>query len=276
MDALYCVLNAAEGQLDILLASEEHMLTAQSWHAPTRGAEILTPALQSTLRIQKLTPAHITHFACVHGPGSFTGLRLTMGTVAAIRRITKAVNASIDYMQALALTACDALGANAQPNTQQGAQQQAQDITYTICVLTHARRQLVHAQWYTCTPENLPKAHGPAELISPQALLTQWQAYANQDQRLYVLGSGLERNAATFADAPPCVQVLRFAHPSPKALMTLAKEAEYHSQDLEPLYIRPCDAVENLDHIAQKQGMDAGKAHEKLAQLLTKPTTSDI
>ncbi len=267
MNALYCVLNAAEGQLDILLANEEHMLTAQSWHAPTRGAEILTPALQSTLRIQKLTPAHITHFACVHGPGSFTGLRLTMGTVAAIRRITKAVNASIDYMQALALTAYDALNAN--------AQQDKHHCAHTVCVLTHARRQLVHAQWYTCTAENLPKAHGPAELISPQALLTQWQAHA-KGQPLYVLGSGLERNAATFADAPQCVQTLPFMHPSPKALLTLARHAEYHNQDLEPLYIRPCDAVENLDHIAQKQGMDAAKAHERLAQLLIKPATSDI
>ncbi len=265
MSALYCVLNAAEGQLDVLLAHEEHMLVAQSWHAPTRGAEILTPALQSLLRIQKLSPAHITHFACVHGPGSFTGLRLTMGTVAAIRRITNAVNASVDYMQALALTGYEAVSLS--PN---------QEDTYTFCVLTHARRQLVHAQWYTCTANHLPASHAPAVLLSPQEVLKQWQDHTAQGQSVHVLGSGFERNTSSFENVPQGVHMLPLLHPSPQALLTLAKQATYHHHDLEPLYIRPCDAVENLDHIAQKQGMDGAKAHEKLATLLAKPTTSDI
>ncbi len=265
MSTYSCILNAAEGQLDIILAQEDTILTAQSWHAPTRGAEILTPALENLWQIHKINPTHITRYACVHGPGSFTGIRLIMGTVAAIRRLNGASNASIDYMQALALTAQQKL------------------VEYTeipqdtpIAVLTHARRNLVHAQFFSLNVLGLPIAHAPAQLLTPQEAkehmhtLTQHAEQEKQGAKLYALGSGIARNMAIFAEKDPHITLLSTVHPSAKALHSLALEAHYHKQDLEPLYIRPCDAVENLDHIAQKQGMDSAVAHEALANLLKK------
>ncbi len=268
---LYCVLNASEGQLDIILAdtqAKDSLLVAQSWQAPTRGAEILTPALQSLLHIQKLNPSHITHFACVHGPGSFTGIRLIMGTVAAIRRITGASNASIDYMQALALTAQHSLeesGALATSLTEQTC----------IAVFTHARRNLVHAQFFQLG-HALPYPLGPAQLLSPEDACTHMQDLRAAGKHIYMLGSGLKRNAAIFDAHAADIFALPYVHPSAKALYELSLAASYTNQDLEPLYIRPCDAVENLNSIAQKQGMDSAKAHETLASLLKKDTVSDI
>ncbi len=265
MEKLFCILNAAEGQLDIHLCTEEHILVAQSWHAPTRGAEILTPALQNLFSIQKLSPEQITHFACVHGPGSFTGIRLILGTVAAIKRITGAQNASIDYMQALALTAQMALQeiSTVQANT-------------TFAMLTHARRNLVHAQFFTSSSDALPQAQGAAHLLSPAQALEHMHRLTAEGKFVYALGSALARNAESFRNSEYNICYLPTTHPSPRALHVLALKAHYHKEDLEPLYVRPCDAVENLDHIAQKQGMDSAKAHETLVTLLKKETRSDI
>ncbi len=285
---LYCILNAAEGQLDIILCTEDTILCAQSWHAPTRGAEILTPALEALLKICKLSVQDITHFACIHGPGSFTGIRLVMGTIAAIRRVTGAANASIDYMQALALTAQHkAFALLPSPYTAH------------ICVMTHARRNLVHGQQFTVTVDAkvndtacpCPSAIAPALLYAPDALCMQMSekispSVQDETAHAYVIGSGLLRNKeAIFAslashnisvgNAPhPQVSLFMQQHPTPQALWELAKTATYHHEDLEPLYIRPCDAVENLDHIATKQGMDAAVAHAKLASILAKPVCS--
>ncbi len=263
---LYCVLNAAEGRLDILLCTEENILTSQSWYAPTRGAEILTPALDAMLKIHKLGIQNITRFACIHGPGSFTGIRLIMSTAAAIGRVTGAVSASIDYMQALAFTA--------QHNIQEIRPHQGH-----LCVITHARRNLVHGQHFTLYADSaFPKPIDDTLLYSPQTVCTQVQAHAADNTHpVYILGSGLERNKAFVEDNlselinTKGVRLLSCEHPSPHALWQLALAATYTKQDLEPLYIRPCDAVENLDHIAAKQGMDAKLAHEKLHTLLNKP-----
>ncbi len=271
-EEMYCILNAAEGQLDVLLATEESILTAQSWHAPTRGAEILTPVLQDLLRVHKLLPADIAKFACVHGPGSFTGIRLTMGTVAALRRVTQARNASIDYMQALALTAYH--------NVQEAG---VVERPMVFAVLTHARRNLVHVQYFVQGAEEssfLPQAQGLASLASPEAVAERMAELATQGSLVYALGSGLARNKAIIQEhaamqmgqavGPEHVRCMSIVHPSPKALWQLALQASYTKEDLEPLYIRPCDAVENLDYIATKQGMEPREAHARLQALLEK------
>ena len=77
------VLNAAEGLLQFIIAREEPEkppvpLCCEARHAPSQGAELLIPALQSCLRRLKLHPDVIRRIACVRGPGSFTGLRLVL------------------------------------------------------------------------------------------------------------------------------------------------------------------------------------------------------
>ncbi len=270
-DVYTCVLNAAEGQLDIIVSkgADGQMLSAHSLHAPTRGAEMLTPALQSVCELYGLSPQDINRFACVHGPGSFTGLRLVMSTVAAIRRITGAANAGIDYMQALALTLMLTL---------QKLPTSEEQKTIHACVLTHARRNLVHAQFFSFTfPKNidalkledLPTAMGEVLLISPAELV---ESLSNKQTPLFMLGTGLVSNRAYLQEscAKLPISFVDIQRPSLEALNLLAQHATYHHDDLQPLYIRPCDAVENLTHIAEKQGMDGEKAHARLRELLQK------
>ncbi len=259
-----CVLNAAEGRLHMVLghndvtSSQAHIVCAQDWHAPTRGTEILAPALDHMLRTLHLKPSDIQRFACVNGPGSFTGIRLILSTVAAMRRITKAQNGTLDYMHVLATSALEKL-----PSWQ--------DVLY-IWVLTHARRGLVHGQCFQITQDK--NLFDSIQAIQPVALysLETLQGILKQaKEEIHVCGSGLERNKDFFSACMAeygYIKMLNCQDPSVNALWQWAQCVPYDDQDIEPLYIRPCDAVENLDHIAKKQGMQPEKAHARLEELL--------
>ncbi len=263
---LTCVLNAAEGWIDIILGKGNDILCIQSWHAPTKGTELLAPVLGDTLRRLGACPTDIARFACVCGPGSFTGIRLVLSTVAAMRRITCVPCAGLDYMHALALTGQDMAS---QPMGYGGQ----------IWVLTHARRDLVHFQGFVrashishmSQSENtpaLPQPISPVVVCSP-ANATEHMLSLSQEYAV-MLGSGLARNTEVLKPTIGRVRALCCERPSATALWTLAQHAVYAHKDIEPLYIRPCDAVDNLSHIAEKQGMLPEKAHARLQELLQK------
>ena len=300
-----CILNATEGQLDIIIYNQDNILLAEQWHAPTSGAEILTPALQSACKIYDIDISNIKHYACVHGPGSFTGIRIIMSTVGAIRRVTGARNCSIDYMQALATTAQNSLQDILQFNLYTQEETLNQGLYESlICVITHARRNLVHCEYFKINFNGLPTSKAKVFLCSPQELVLEWQKLVedmkglqektlqdapdrqqkhNTHSKIYVIGSGLKRNQKNIDEYlsknPEIRNKLHYlpqVHPTTQSLWALAKEANYHHNDLEPLYIRPCDAVDNLSHIAKKQGMDADKAHARLKELLQIPVSKSI
>ena len=56
--------------------------------------------------------------------------------------------------------------------------------------------------------------------------------------------------------------------PSPGSLCLLARHADYFDEDLEPLYVRPCDAVENLPQIAEKMNRDPQETAADLERML--------
>ncbi len=255
---LTCVLNAAEGQLNIVLGNSEGIICAQNWttsaKSQLKGAEILTPALNFVLSLGKYKPHDVERFACVYGPGSFTGIRLVLGTVSAIRRITRAQNASIDFLQAIALDAQNFAQNICECRSEEGQ----------IWVLTHARRDIVHCQSFSM--DSMPRPLTEAKLSTTAEVIKYLQAAPANS---LVLGSGFVRNKDIFAPAlPDTMQAFEYENPSAEALWKLATEAQYHNNDIEPLYIRPCDAVENLDYIAKKQGVEPAYAHARLDELL--------
>ena len=48
------------------------------------------------------------------------------------------------------------------------------------------------------------------------------------------------------------------------------------SEDIEPLYVRPCDAVDNLPDLARRQGRDSDAATAELERLLHLAPGSEI
>ena len=69
---------------------------------------------------------------------------------------------------------------------------------------------------------------------------------------------------------PACI------HASTEALCLLARHGDYAPEDIEPLYVRPCDAVDNLPDLARRQGRDSDAATAELERLLHLAPGSEI
>ena len=96
------IMNASEGRIQFVLEQEGSLACAQEWSAPSKGTELLTPALADAFQRLGIMPSDISRIACVAGPGSFTGLRLALTTAAAFRRATGAAVAPLNALQVLA------------------------------------------------------------------------------------------------------------------------------------------------------------------------------
>lgn len=257
---LELILNASEGVLQIAITDDEKPLCFEEWFLPKNATEILSGALDEMCRRLGTEMKRFRRIGCFAGPGSFTGIRLVLSTAAAIRRVTNAQLARLDYLQALATSAAIRRG-----------------LLYPekIFVITHARRGLLHAQEFTSYGPVIPaQPVNEVELVSPGQVL---QTIA--PLHCHVCGSGLDRYHEYFAPrrtgcgplgAPGAVPMPELVKPDLGSLCLLARHGDYFPRDVEPKYVRPCDAVENLPDIAEKQGLDKDKATEKLHELLNR------
>lgn len=279
---LELILNAAEGVLQIIVTEDERLICVQEWHKADRATEILAPALAEICSSLGIKPADFRRIACVRGPGSFTGIRLVLTTAAALRRVGQARLAGLDYMQALATSAV------LQHNLFYGT---------PVWVLTHARRNLVHCQPFMSYGPQIPAQPTQAvDLCAPQEALRRVENAqgaplpdgTDKHRRTHVCGSGLARNADVFAalegmrmvpvgeetDSPFAMP--RLVCPNTDSLCLLARHGDYFDADVEPLYVRPCDAVENLPQLAPRMGMTGEYAVAALDTMLERSPTSEI
>ena len=68
----------------------------------------------------------------------------------------------------------------------------------------------------------------------------------------------------------------RLVFPDTASLCLLARHGDYFDADVEPLYVRPCDAVENLPQLAPRMGMTGEYAVAALDTMLERSPTSEI
>lgn len=256
------ILNAAEGRIQFVIAQSEALaadqnetiLFAEDIAAPSRGTELLPPALHDALSRLELCPDDVRRVACVQGPGSFTGLRLVLAFAAALRRATGAQLAGLNYLQAIAASLPILPG-----------------MPSRCRMMTHARRDLVHVQDFRLPDVSSTELPIPDGFYAAPSMVELSDALGHLEAPALLLGSGLDRNAATLHDGAcraGLFPLYNAGHPSPAGLLRLAQAAHYGPDDLEPLYLRPCDAVENLPHIARKRGDDPDAVVAKLQELL--------
>lgn len=255
---LELILNAAEGALQICVTANEKPLVFQEWHEAQKASETLPWALEGICHRSGISPASFRRIACVTGPGSFTGIRIVLATAAALRRTGKAMLGALDYMQALATTAAMNL------YLLHGQK---------IWVLTHARRDLVHARAFISFGPIIP-----AQPVCDIFMTSPREARDLADKEdCFVCGSALARyprifepSWANFAKRSGARFLPTITGPSRGALCLLARHADYFDEDLMPVYARECEAVENLPGIAKKMGRDPDAAAKKLDELLSR------
>lgn len=253
--SLTLAISAAEGRLLLALGREAggaaELLFAHDWQATAQGVELLAPALDFALSALKLTPHHIGRIAAVSGPGSFTGLRLSIISAAGLARAIGAAQAGIPYLPLLA-------GQAAKLVPHAGSE---------FWAVTHARRDLVHAQGFNAAPSGLAPVSDILVLGLDEA------AALLQGRNATLFGSGLSKNREFFASALPKSRLLdpSFDQPLPGFLLRAALAAEYGQADIEPIYARQSDAEENLAQIAAKLGLDPAEAQKRLDSLLSAP-----
>lgn len=292
-------LNAAESRVQAAALRDGETLFAQEWHVPSQGTELLAPALADAFERMRLSLADVRRIACVQGPGSFTGLRLVLSTAAGMARALGAEQAGLSYTQLLAcgpllprgtvlwvLTHARRGLVHMQAFRMPG---EVLDAAGAPGVAPGAAPDIAAA-----TPASLPQALTPVQAATLDAAVARIVAFrpdtgdsadkstapgyaADAAPAVCLMGSGATRNRTVLGQALsellPQARFLpsRFDHPAPALLLPLAAAAAYGPDDVQPLYVRPCDAEENLPAMAAARGMDPEQARQQLARLTSAP-----
>lgn len=246
---LLLALNGADERLQLALGrwSEDggaQLLASQEWTVPGQSARFLAPGIRQMLDSLGLQARAIRSVACVHGPGSFTGLRMSL---ALAEGLAAGMGAKLGGVDHLALLAHDA----------------AQIAPGAVLALAWSRRGQVYAQAFA----DRRALNEP----SVQHLPNLPQFMAALPRPLHLLGGGLRRNLPFFqelAAADPSLRLLP-AHwdaPKPEALLTLATQASFNTGPLTPVYLRASDAEDNLAAIAAGRGLSQAEAQAILSR----------
>lgn len=242
-------INCAEDRLQLALGLHDggrlQLWAFQEWTAPGRANPLLAPAVQQMLTVFALAPRDLAGVACVVGPGSFTGVRMSLAFAEGLRLAAGVPLAGLAYPALLARTARERL----------------HDPLAPLCVLTHARKGLCYMQRFD--------ADGASAI---DVLPTLEVLRAVQDTASHVLGSALRQDATAVQELlqhQPRCRLLpdRFDHPDGPCLLAAAVAADYAHAPLPPLYLRPSDAEANLEAIALAKGMDPASARRTLTEL---------
>ena len=222
-------------------------LVFQEWAAPGRAMELLAPLLQEAFSRLSLSPGNLLGIACVRGPGRFTGLRITLSIALGLSRALHLPLGGMEYLPLLAAGAAPlCLG--------------------ELWALTHARRGQVYIQGFSA-PQSTPLRDAETMDVEDAAAMLR-----TRRDPVFLLGSAVKRYPELFTERPgECVLLPgRFNRPAPEILLECAVGLTFGASPVEPLYIRPSEAEENLASIAVAKGRDPEAAGRRLAQLLSR------
>lgn len=242
MDELTLVLNASEKRLQFALMQDTILLHAEESEPQKNGADTLLPHIKQICEQFSLSPSQIKKIAAAAGPGNFMGIRLTATIAAAFCRANNGLQGSINYMHALA---CNFFA-------KQGE---------IIHIVTSGTRELVHSQCFQAVNSTM-QAITDLKLI-PYAELASIPCD-------YCYGSGTRsEKAQEVLTKQACVLLpASFDSPSINSLIQCLQAVTWQKQDISPIYLKECDAIQNLPHIAKLQGRDPKACRQELDRLL--------
>ena len=139
-DPLYLVVNCAETRLQVVLGGLHGCAWSESFHAPGRAMPLLAPSIARGFKHLGIDAGGLRGVAYVCGPGSFTGLRMSIAHVLGLSQAANIPVAGLEYLPLLA--AAPGLLVNGR-----------------LWCIVHSRHKQVYAQKFDC-PQKMP-ADGP-------------------------------------------------------------------------------------------------------------------
>lgn len=181
-------------------------------------SETIMPALDEALRAAGLTCKEVDCFACVAGPGSFTGVRIGVCAVKGLAHAWNKKCARVDALEALAMN--------------------YQGFDGIACTILDARRSQVYCAAFDMK-NGLPERILPDDAMEIGAFLEKLP----KNRRLVFLGDGLRVHADRILETLPGALIapanLRELRADAACLLAAAREEEWmEARLLTPIYLR--------------------------------------
>ncbi len=246
----FLAVNAAEGRAQLVVAAHGgDLLGSVELAAAGRTNAHMAPAAAGLLERLGLAVSDLGGVACVRGPGSFTGLRMSLAFCLGLSRGAGLPMAGLDYLPLVAAGPGPLLAG-------------------TLAVWARSRKGQVYAQHFS--PPDMTPLCGPQALALADAAHSLAAVAAARPGPVTVVGSGTAMDGAAEALAengvPPRPPGRPWIDPLPEVLARAACGASYGPEAPEPLYLRLSDAEQNLSAIARTRGLDPDEAAERLAR----------
>lgn len=212
--------------------------------------ETMATAVAHVLEINRLKPSDLAAMACVRGPGSFTGIRITLACVQAMCMGAGIPLMGLENLELVARKVCRVFQKPA-------------------WVFTYARRGIVYARHFTFAPFT-PETEIMVLPVDQAAELV--RGYPPH----VLAGSGVDKNLEKIRQSTaPDISFLpggEFSVPDSCDVMAACNAraacgGEIPSEPVEPLYIRATDAEDNLAHISRLRGLDPDETKKRLFEL---------
>lgn len=241
------------------------------------------------------TQTLVHSIACVTGPGNFMGIRMALSTSAGLARAFDAEQAPLNYMQCLAnsISVPDASCISVLTNATRTHVHRADFIMKKsvstpsgqslktlmplgdtfLMPLDHHSQHSQHSQHNHLAHHNrldhetIPPLIPADNYADEHENRADHRNHANHEIQ-YILGSALLKYPDQVESIFPNAQVLDTLHPSAEGLFIATQNAIWQKEDLSPMYLKECDALQNFSYISQKQGRDPKKARVFLDELL--------
>lgn len=197
-------------------------------------SETLMPMLDAALQAAGIKPSELDLIGCVAGPGSFTGVRISVCTAKALAHAHNIRCAQLDALEVLAMGAFGFEG--------------------TICPILDARRGQVYAAAFRFVQGELPERLLPDQALALEDFLSQLP----KQGRLLFVGDGVGAHGPSILSMPGGRALIAPSHLSglraAAGCQLALKKEDAHTDylGLRPIYLRLSQAErERLERAAE-------------------------
>lgn len=232
---LILAVDSATPVAGVALLKDNKLLYEEFVNYNKTHSETLMPMIDRALMTCESSLADMTAIAVTEGPGSFTGLRIGMGT---IKGLSLAAGIPVVTVSTLDVLAANVAGSGILAGT-----------------ILDARKNEVYAAFYE-TDNNIPTRITPIEACSPERLvdMARQQVELRVNKELLLLGDGFypyedffrENLGDYLKEAGPQFMLPRAASLASLAVNKVLKHEYADTLSLKPLYIRLSEAEYRL------------------------------